>query len=584
MRVSYSRIGTFNQCPYKFKLKYIDELETYPDMENPRNALYLGTALHRGIETDENTAICEYLCNYPVSNEQQYIEAYKLQDMISKCKKMLPEGEHEVKIEEKDEFLGFIDLLVPVEEPEYEHYIHHCKDVWVLPTTDTLDGEAMEVDVPEERKKEVDHSKKYDWYDIYDFKYSNNTDNYLESGQLHVYKYYFEKMHPDKKIRNLYYLFVPKLFLKREKGESIEKYYLRMSVELAEMHPEVEQIIYDEEKVNYFLKRKKLCEKTRVFDKSPGYLCKWCEYQEYCEEGDETMLLPKNERIKGKGFEKKKMWFYGRPFSGKTYLANQFPNLLLLSTDGNYKNLPGGEPPHIDIGDRTEYDNKIPIDISGWETFKDVIIELEKKDNDFETICVDLLEDLYELCRTYMYNKLGITHESDDPFRAWDKVRGEFMTTMKKFMSLDYKNIILLSHEDTSRDFSMKGGDKITTIKPNLQEKAAAKITGMVDITCRIVNDENKRVISFKNNENVFGGGRLGDEFAKLGEDEIPCSYKNLMDVYNQCVNTQEDSKETEPQEEETQKVDTNINEDKKVDEKSNLEQESPKRKRRRVE
>lgn len=49
MQVSYSRIDTFKQCPYKYKLIYIDKLETKFNLD-PTNALVLGTALHTGIE------------------------------------------------------------------------------------------------------------------------------------------------------------------------------------------------------------------------------------------------------------------------------------------------------------------------------------------------------------------------------------------------------------------------------------------------------------------------------------------------------------------------------------------------------
>ena len=51
-----------------------------------------------------------------------------------------------------------------------------------------------------------------------------------------------------------------------------------------------------------------------------------------------------------------------------------------------------------------------------------------------------------------MYQQMGITHESDDSFRAWDKVRGEYLNTMKRLMVLDYENIVLISHEDMSKE------------------------------------------------------------------------------------------------------------------------------------
>ena len=113
--------------------------------------------------------------------------------------------------------------------------------------------------------------------------------------------------------------------------------------------------------------------------------------------------------------------------------------------------------------------------------------ELEKKQNDFRTIVVDLLEDVYESCRVYICDRQGWKHESDDSFRAWDMVRSEFLNTLKRLVNLDYENIILISHEDRSRDLTRKGGDKISSIKPNLQDKVANKVAGMVDLVARIV-------------------------------------------------------------------------------------------------
>ena len=92
----------------------------------------------------------------------------------------------------------------------------------------------------------------------------------------------------------------------------------------------------------------------------------------------------------------------------------------------------------------------------------------------------------------------GWKHESDDSFRAWDMVTSEFLNTVKRLVNLDYENIILISHEDRSRDLTRKSGDKISSIRPNLREKVANKVAGMVDLVARIVADDNDRVLSFK--------------------------------------------------------------------------------------
>ena len=123
---------------------------------------------------------------------------------------------------------------------------------------------------------------------------------------------------------------------------------------------------------------------------------------------------------------------------------------------------------------------------------------------------------------------MNITHESDDSFRAWDKVRGEFLNTLKRLMNLDYENIVLISHEDTSRDLSRKGGDKISAIKPNIQDKIANKVAGMVDVVARIVADAGTYTFNFKSNEVIFGGGRL-----RVDERSIPLSVEALFAVYD---------------------------------------------------
>ena len=213
------------------------------------------------------------------------------------------------------------------------------------------------------------------------------------------------------------------------------------------------------------------------------------------------------------------------PFSGKTFFANKFPDPLMLNTDGNIRFV---DAPYIAIKDHVKVEGRQQKNLA-WEIFKDVIAELEKKQNDFKTIIVDLLEDTYEHCRYYIYEREGISHESDDSFRAWDMVRTEFLSTLKRLVNMDYENIILISHEDRSKDITKKSGDKITAIKPNLQDKVATKVAGMVDIVARVVADGDERTLSFKTNEVVFGGGRLS-----VTDKVIPLDYDEFLKVYEE--------------------------------------------------
>ena len=203
---------------------------------------------------------------------------------------------------------------------------------------------------------------------------------------------------------------------------------------------------------------------------------------------------------------RKKIWVYGQPFSGKTTLACGAPNHFVLSTDGNAEYLTDSFKL---IADEVKVEGRMTKRTLAWEVFKQEIEKLERKDNSYQTIILDLAEDTYEMCRLYMYDKLKITHESDDSFRAWDKVRTEYLSTMRRLMSLDY-DIVLLSHEDTSKDITKKSGENITAVKPNVVDKVALKLAGMVAFVGRAVCDNGRYTLQIKTDEVVFGGGRLG--------------------------------------------------------------------------
>jgi len=470
-------------------MRYIDGITTNPPIEAD-NALVIGTALHTGIEKDVKTAINEYFMSYPIIDDSHVNEAIKLENLIPKAKAVLPSGEYEVEIKD-DDFHGFIDLLTPA--TVFERGVE-------LPNV----------------------------YDIYDFKYSNNVNHYKDSRQLHLYKYFFEKCNPGKKIRNLYFLFVPKVNIKQKKTEDLQEFRNRIRSELAKVDVKVEQIEFDHNKViDWLLQVKKINEKAD-FEQNQGWFCRYCEFEEFCMKGwNYFMNLPKNERRNIEKVEKRVMWIYGVPFCGKTTFANGFPDPLMLNTDGNIKFV---DAPYIRIKDEIKVEGRMTKKTLAWQIFKDVIEELEKKDNTFKTIIVDLVEDLYEYCRLFMYDQMGIKHESDDSFKAWDMVRGEFLNTLKRLMSLDYENIILISHEDTSKDITKKGGDKITAIKPNMQDKVALKVAGMVDIVARIVADGDVRTFNFKSNEVIFGGGRL-----KTDAQDIALDVNELFKVYDEA-------------------------------------------------
>lgn len=522
--VSHSKVETFESCPYRYDLRYNQGIKTIPP-DNADNALFLGTALHTGLEKDVQTAIHEYFMSYPVISDAQVNEAMKLEVMIPKAAEMIPPGEHEVMIKDKD-FIGFIDLLAPAK------------------TEQKLGGE---------------HQVIPNVYDLYDFKYSNNVDKYMDSPQLHLYKYFYEKNNPGKIIRNLYFLFVPKVNIKQSNKENLFQFRQRLQEELDKKEPQLIQIEYDLEKViNFLLSTKNMLE-TKEFSKNTSWLCNYCEYKDYCQKGIDFMNLPSIARRNISETKKRKIWIYGAAFSGKTTMLDDAPNPLSLNTDGNIQFV---TMPYVSIKDEVTVNGRMTNRKFAWEVFKDTLAELEKKQNDFKTIIIDLLEDTREMCRVYMYDNLGIQHESDSGFgKGWDIIKTEYLSTMRRFFNLDYENLVVVSHEDISKDITKKNGQNITRIAPNIQDAIANKIAGMVDIVARVVvEDDDSRTLNFKQNEVVFGGGRLKG----ISQTTIPLSWDALMDVYdqaNQAAGTPSQKRTEATQSHSRTKVDTSSSE-----------------------
>lgn len=239
MGFSYSKVECFHNCPYCYKLRYLDKLEPKPDM-SPNNALFCGTAVHEGIEKRSvDAAVESYKSHYPELTNAHEIEILKLKTIVPTAIKEIPEGEYEKCLRDKDGFIGYIDCLVPVEEGVY---------------------------------------------DLLDFKHSNNVNGYKNSAQVHLYKYYYEKI-TGNKIRDLYYVFIPKykdVLTEDMSVEDEDKLKQNIIDTLSKKDIIFEKVEYNRQQVNWFFARKALMDKAMEFPKRYSVTCNWCDYQKYC--------------------------------------------------------------------------------------------------------------------------------------------------------------------------------------------------------------------------------------------------------------------------------------------------------------
>lgn len=232
--------------------------------------------------------------------------------------------------------------------------------------------------------------------------------------------------------------------------------------------------------------------------------------------------LPENKKKAPKVNELPDVFLYGQSYVGKSTFMDGVPDIIIFNTDGNTDELTS---PSILIANEVVVNGRITTTKLAWEVFRDWVDELEKRQNTFKYVGLDLMEDLRELCRVYIYKKMGITHESDAGFgKAYDMVTTEFNTVLKRIKAAGYH--LIIASKEIESEVTLKSGGKYTTFKPNIPDKVANTLAGMVDISARaFVDNEGKRWLQLGKQEHTFGGGRYA--FAK---DKCELSMTALVD------------------------------------------------------
>lgn len=222
--------------------------------------------------------------------------------------------------------------------------------------------------------------------------------------------------------------------------------------------------------------------------------------------------LPENKKKSPKVNDMPDIFLYGQSYVGKSTFADNAPDVFFINTDGNTDELLS---PAITIANEVTVNGRITTTKLAWEVFKELVDELEKKQSTYKYVALDLLEDLRELCRVYIYKKMNITHESDAGFgKAYDMVTTEFNTVIKRIKAAGYH--LIINSKEVEGEVTLKSGGKYTTFKPNVPDKVANQIAGLVDISARAFVDENgRRWLQLAKQDHTFGGGRYNFQVDK---------------------------------------------------------------------
>lgn len=179
------------------------------------------------------------------------------------------------------------------------------------------------------------------------------------------------------------------------------------------------------------------------------------------------MLLPEN-KLKQKDITPKNYFIWGQSMSGKTYLARSFPNPLIINTDGNALKV---DTPSVIIAD--------------FKEFVQIIKELEEVKHTFETIIIDLVDDVKLMLFKYVCDKYKVDDIGEVAYgKGYRDVNTIWQNLMIKLSQLPF-NIIFISHIVEYVE------NNTTYEKPSLEQKYYNMCMGRCDVNikCRKVGN-----------------------------------------------------------------------------------------------
>ena len=172
-------------------------------------------------------------------------------------------------------------------------------------------------------------------------------------------------------------------------------------------------------------------------------------------------LLPENKPME-KNITPKIFFLWGQSMHGKTYLARQFPDPIIINTDGNGKKI---DTPHVDVYD--------------FETFVNVLREIEEGKHTFKTIVIDLVDDIKTFLEEYVCKKYDVENLADAGFgKGFGDVKATWKRLMIRLTKLPYY-VVFISHVIQVTDEY----DKDKTIEqPSLEQKYLNMTKGRTDV------------------------------------------------------------------------------------------------------
>ncbi len=243
---SHSRLSTFEQCRYKYKLKYIDKI---PSPVKKSVEAHLGECVHDALEW-----LYKNIISGRVPEMDEVIERYANAWQEKDTEEMIIVGEAP-KQEYFNKGVKFLIDYYVKNTPFQDGTIDTEKRVWI----------NLGEDFPHKVVGYIDrltYNKERNEYEIHDYKTANtlpNKSKFENDRQLALYSIAIKELYGDKPV-------------------TLTWHYLNYNIKIISKRTD-EQL---EELKKDTIKLINEIENTKDFPVNRSILCNWCEYKQYC--------------------------------------------------------------------------------------------------------------------------------------------------------------------------------------------------------------------------------------------------------------------------------------------------------------
>jgi len=208
---------------------------------------------------------------------------------------------------------------------------------------------------------------------------------------------------------------------------------------------------------------------------------------------------------------------YGQPKIGKSTFASHFPNALFAATE------PG-----------LNFLEVYQVQVSDWPNFTKLCATLARDPLHVQTLVIDTVDILYDLCEKHICSLSNVAHPSDLSYgKGFAMVKSEFKRVLAKLGTLRTKDggkmgVVLVSHTRVVEEETRTGTNK--TFAMNLANGPRIIVEGMSDLLLFAdVEPDGSRVLRTKPSAKWVAGDRTGrlPETLSLDYGKFVATFRN---------------------------------------------------------